>query len=376
MKNALLPLAFLILSTALTAQQSSEWSRVYTFDDSIIEMNTAHVTFGGRNIARVRFRWTSDQPETLSGEAQVKYKSRLEVIEFNCSDRRYRPYDIILFDATGKVIRSQEMNPPVEWRAVSDRMMEKLFTPACELIERKTHPPVVSNEEIELEKAAKFALSFSQQLEEAKDFNPLIKRFFAPHYLRGYLKDQEDNWFLNLNRETAAKAKRAELERFYVALMNSGYLSCLYFASQFPADPDQPIDENKLPSPDLIQLIKNDPYSLTYKSKGDNFDYLAEKIVSVEQLRSYTDLLEKIAAFMRSKVMNIRAERSSPYQDMLEEWDWTVGLYHPGVRICTRECLGFPKGTRLIEINVPVFHLQLAETKGEFKIVSAMPYFQ
>jgi len=381
MKLMFLSFVLLLSSTSLWAQQLPEWYRVYTFDESIIEMNTSQVTFGGKDIARVRFRWTFDQPEPLSGEPQLKYKSRLEVMEFNCSEKRYRLYELTFFDAAGKVIHSEEMNPPAEWRTVtSGSMMEKLFAPACELIKQKTRTPVltpvVSGDAIELEKAAKYALSFSQSLERAKDFKPIIEKFFAADYLNGYLHDMDTNWFLNLNRDTAAKVGPAELQRFYIALMNTGYLSCLYFISQYPSDSDKSIPEEKLIPTDVVRLIKNHPYTATYKRKTGNYDYLAENIDSVERLRSYTDLLERTGALMRKHVISVGAEHSKEYRSMLEDWDWTFDLYQPKVRICAGECLGLPNGTRLFEVNVPMFHLQLAEIKGELRIVSAMDYFQ
>ena len=123
-------------------------------------------------------------------------------------------------------------------------------------------------------------------------------------------------------------------------------------------------------------MIKTHPYTAAYKHGADNFDYLAEKIDSVERLRSYTDLMEKISALMRKHVVAARAEHSKEYRAMLESWDWTFDLYHPKVRICAAECFGLPKGTKLFEVNVPIFHLQIAEIKGEMRIVSAMDDFQ
>ncbi len=269
MKLTFLPFVLLLASTRLTAQQLPEWYRVYTFDESMIEMNTAQVTFGGKDIGRVRFRWTFNQLETLSGEPRVKYKTRLEVMEFNCPDRRYRLYDVTLFDQSGKVIRKEEMNPPDEWRTVrSGSMMARLLAPACELIEARSHPPppvspVASSKAIELEKVAKYALSFSQSLEEAKDFKPIIEKFFVADYLNGYLHDDESNWFLNLNRDTAAEISRAELQRFYVASLNAGYLSCLYLISQYPSESEVPVTDEKLIPPDIVQLIKGHPYTAT-----------------------------------------------------------------------------------------------------------------
>jgi hypothetical protein len=373
-------LVILLSSTYLTAQLP-EWYRVYTFDESIIEMNTSKVTFGGKDIARVRFRWTFDKPETLSGEPQRKYKSRLEVMEFNCAERRYRLYDVSFYDAAGKVVRSEEMNPPDEWRTVgSGSVMESLFTPACKLIEKVVHRPVVSpavsRDAIESERVAKYALSFSQSLERTKDFKPIIEKFFAANYLDGYLHDNDTNWFFNLDRNTAAKLGRADLQRFYVALLNANYLSSVYLTSQYPSDSNSRVPDEKLLPPDIVQLIKDHPYTATYKRDAGNYDYLAEKIDSIGRLRSYTDLLEKIAALMRKQVINVRAERSKGYTSMLEDWDWTFGLYQPKARICGVDCLGLPQGTRLFEVNVPVFRLQVAEIKGQLKIISAIDYFQ
>jgi hypothetical protein len=380
MKLRLLPFVFLLSSTCLTAQQLPEWYRVYTFDESIVEMNTSKLLLGG-NIGRVRFRWTFDQPEALRGNPQLKYKSRLEEIEFNCADKRYRLYEVTFLDAAGKIIRSEEMSPPYEWYAVrSGSVMETIFAPACDLIERNIRKLMgtkdKSDDELELKRVAKYALSFSQSLEQTKDFKPIIEKFFAADYLNGYLHDADTNWFLNLDRNTAAKLSRAELQRFYVALLNANYLSCLYLISQYPADSDSPVPDEKLLPPDVVQLIKGHPYTTAYKLEAGSDDYLAENIDQVERLRSYTDLLERIAALMRKHVMSVQAERSKEYKSMLEDWDRTFALYQPKVRVCALDCLGLPQGTRLFEVNVPVFRLQLAEISGQLRVVSAIDYFR
>jgi hypothetical protein len=358
---------FLFSSSPLFAQQLPTWYRVYTFDESIIEMNTAQVTFGGKDVARVRFRWTFNQPEVVSGEPQLRFKRRLEVIEFNCSAKRFRPFDITLFDSAGKLVRHDEVNPPAEWRAViSGSMMEKLLVPACALIERRTHPPAVASDEKDLEKVSKFVRSFVQRLEQTKDFKPVVEKFFAADYLDGYLHDGNTNWFLNLNRETAASASRAELQRFYVALLNSGYLSFVYLLSQYPYAAEGGIPEEKLIPPDVLEFIDNHPYTAKYKRRPDSYDFLAENIDSVERLRSYIDLLEGIAGLMRRRVTSVGPENSRDYQRMLEDLD------APTASNCAADCLGLPKGTQIFDVSVPLFHLQVAEIKGELKVISAI----
>lgn len=374
MKVVILMSLLLLVSTSLFAQETSVWERVYTFDDSTIEMNTGLLTYGGKNIARVRFRWTFDQLETLNVDGRLQYKSQLEVIEFNCGDKRYRPYEITYFDAQGNSLRKDEMNPPVDWRTVGHSSMgDKLFEAGCAFIDRKTRPPTDTAQATEFEKVTKFALSFSENLEQTKDFTPVIQRFFVTDYLSGYLHDQDTNWFLNLNRATAENASPAELHRFYAASLNANYLSCLYFISQSPAEGTVP--DLKLVPPDVLAFIDHYPYTATYKGKLANYDYMADNIDTADRLRSYTNLLEGVAALMREHVINIRAERSKEYRDMLDDWDWTFQLYQPKIRTCASECLGLPKGTKLYEINVPIFHLQVAEIKGELKIVSAIDYF-
>lgn len=370
MKVLLLSVAFLLVSTSSFAQrQSSEWQRVYTFDDSIIEMNTANVIIGG-NIARVRFRWTFDQPQVIDGKSQLKYNSRLEVIEFNCTDQRFRPYETALLDLAGKAIRYEGSDPQAKWRTPSGVMMDKLMSSGCELMARKLKPPALQDE-LDLQRVAEYALSLSQRLEQTKDLKPIVEKFFVDDYLDRYLSDRKSNWFWNLNRETAARASRAELQRFYIALLNTGYLNCQYYVSQYAYAARGSFPEEKLIPADIIELLESHPYTARYKGKGDNYDYLAENIDSIERLRSYTDLLEKVSALMREHVVATDAEHSKDYQEILEYWD----LYQPKARACDTECLGLPKGTRLFEVDVPVFRLQIAVMKGKLVVVSATDYF-
>lgn len=150
-----------------------------------------------------------------------------------------------------------------------------------------------------------------------------------------------------------------------------GYLSSVYLISQYPDAVGGSISEDRLIPPAIVKLIDNHPYTAKYKGKLSGYDFLAEQINSLERLRRYTDLLEGIGALMRRHVLSAGAEQSRQYQAALENWD----LYLPKALTCAADCLGLPKGTRLFEVNVPVFHLQLAEIKGRLRIVSATELF-
>jgi hypothetical protein len=146
-----LPCALLLLSSVLSAAQDKKgmWQRVYTGEDSIIEIDTSKVTFVEYSTAkkvtftygtgRARFRTIYSRPEVLK-ETGVKFKSRLETLEFNCAPNtaRYRLYEATLLDEKGKVIRTFGWDPAAEWKeAKHGGMMEKLSGAACALIDEK-----------------------------------------------------------------------------------------------------------------------------------------------------------------------------------------------------------------------------------------------
>ena len=370
MRIALLLLLFAFSAVALRAQSAPEWARVYTFDESWIEMNTSLVTPISKDVSRVRFRWTFDEPQSLGGAPEVKYQSRLEVFEFNCSLKQYRPYHLTFFDAAGNIAAIRDK--PLEWRDVRrGGMVEKLFVPGCDLIKGRTAKPDAAADKTQLEKVALFAHDFAGELEKTKDFNPLIDRFFVTNYLDGYLGDQQTNRFANLSRDTAAKLSHAELQRFYVSLMNTGYLSSLYVISQLTSDPDAPTSVEKLLPPDVLDAVKNHPYTTQYKVSDSDFNFLADNIDSADRLQSYTALLESISALLRQHVNAAKAAESQKWIAMQKAWK----LYQPKGAVCAHNCLGLPAGTKIFDVDVPVFRLRVAEISGELRVVSATSRF-
>lgn len=367
----LVTLIFLLCPIGVSSQTQPEWTRVYTFDESVIDMNTSVITRITTDVTRVRFRWTFAQSQSFNDTTSLKYQSQLEVMELNCSKETYRPYHLTFLSAAGEILRVEDS--PGEWQSIAPgSMTEKLFIPACTLINKKTVAKTVAATkapvEAKLEKVARYSSDFAQQLAQEKNFKPVIKKFFAADFLDGYLSDPRHNWFFNLNQDVARKLSRKELERYYVAAINAGYLSAVFLISQSASeDEDRPATEKLLP-PDVLQLVDTHPYTTKYRQQASNYNFLAEQVDSVERLRSYTDLLEKIGLLMRAHVVRVDAEKSMSYREMLDESD----LYDPKVRKCARDCLGgLPDGSKLFEVNVPLLRLQVAEFGGRLKVVSA-----
>src|SRR5215471_6451720 len=199
-----LPTALLLISCSfVSAQKLHEWSRVYTFDESIIEMNTSRVVLGG-DIGRITFRWIFNQPEPLPGNANAKYKTRLETVEFKCPDHLYRYYEVSLLDSNGKTISTELMRPPYTWRPIKlSAVMSTISIPACALIARNSDPETaksIAEERVESEKQTKFALSVRETLEHSLDFKQVVDKFFVSDFPQRYLNDTDRNWFYNLDR--------------------------------------------------------------------------------------------------------------------------------------------------------------------------------
>ena len=352
---------------AANAQALTEWHRVYTFDESTLELNTSVVTPISKDVNRVRFRWTFKTPQSLG---KLRYQSELEVIELNCEAKTFRTYHLTFLDAAGQIVSINDS--PGEWQHISHGYMsERLFNSGCELIAKKFHPAPPRPDDEGREKVAHFAYDFAQELERAKDFKPLINRFFVANYLSGYLDDSQTNWFMNLDREIARRVSRAELQRFYVAQMNAGYLTSQYIISQLTTEPEDAAAARKLLPNDVLALVRNHSYTRHYQRSQGDYDFLGEKIDSVERLRSYTDLLERISSLMRTHVRSVRASHSQQWRDLTEEWE----LYHPIQTVCDTGCRGLPAGTKLFAVNVPVFRLEVAAIAGNLKVVSAVSRF-
>jgi hypothetical protein len=155
--------------------------------------------------------------------------------------------------------------------------------------------------------------------------------------------------------------------------MNAVYVSSLYLIERTPSDfPERASLEQlkRLVTPDVLELIANHPYTIAHKK--NDYDFLSEKIDDLRQLRSYTDLLEKLVTQMRKHIGRSAGEHSEQYREIAE----SSALYQPKVRVCSESCLGLPPGTKLFDVNIPLFHLQIAETSGQLRVVSANYSFQ
>lgn len=115
---------------SIQAQETKDkWRRVFTGEDSIIELNVSSPRFVPSHIMRVEFRTTFSKPEKLSSTSDLRYKSRLETIDFKLNEHRYRLFQTTIMDEAGKALSSYKATTDDEWRVVKPGgVMERLFS--------------------------------------------------------------------------------------------------------------------------------------------------------------------------------------------------------------------------------------------------------
>ena len=120
----------IIVSTTcfcLQAQTKDKWQRVYTADDSVIDINLSSSALEAEHVLRVEFRTTRAKPEKVAANQSAKYKRRIETISFKLNQNRYRLAEVVWFDSEGARLNSYTTSAD-DWRVLKPGgVMEKLF---------------------------------------------------------------------------------------------------------------------------------------------------------------------------------------------------------------------------------------------------------
>lgn len=121
-----------LLPISIRAQQESDkWQRVYTGDESIIEINASSLRFAPDRILRVGFRTVLSKSGSLATTPGAKYKSRVETIDFKLNEKQYRLCETTFLDAQGRTLQSYTATSLEGWRVLKQGgVMERLFNAA------------------------------------------------------------------------------------------------------------------------------------------------------------------------------------------------------------------------------------------------------
>jgi hypothetical protein len=117
----------LLATSALAQSEAGTWQRVYTGEDSVIDFNTSSLQFDEKQVLRMKIRTVLKSLETLRDDPQIKVKTRVETIEFNLLQKVYRLTEVVMFDSSGKTVRTFPVNS-TEWKPIkAGGMMDRLY---------------------------------------------------------------------------------------------------------------------------------------------------------------------------------------------------------------------------------------------------------
>jgi len=125
----------LFVAGTIVAQDSDpKWQRVVTSPDANIDVSTSSLLLESTRIISARFKTTLSKSELVGGTTGVKFKNRIETIQFSANDSKYRIADTRLLDSSGKVVyASANEDPKAGWKPMKAGTAQLLYGAARQL---------------------------------------------------------------------------------------------------------------------------------------------------------------------------------------------------------------------------------------------------
>ncbi len=109
-------------------QEKARWQRVYTGEDSVIEINALSLQFEPEHVVRATYRTVLSKAESLPEKSGTKYKNRVEIIAFSAAGRRYRFEEVRWLDARENVVHSYQTAANADWKVFKiGGIMDQMF---------------------------------------------------------------------------------------------------------------------------------------------------------------------------------------------------------------------------------------------------------
>ena len=115
----------------LPRDPQKEWQRIVTGPDSTTDLSTQSLVLEPNGIFRAKFRTTFSKSEKSFEKPGVKYKTRLETIQFDSRKYLYRILGSALLDSSEKPVFTADV--PGDWRPVRGRTAGVLYSAASRL---------------------------------------------------------------------------------------------------------------------------------------------------------------------------------------------------------------------------------------------------
>lgn len=121
----------LLAGIGRTQIDTDHWLRVLTEDTFLIDVNRTSLVIESENVISAKFRTRSTASEPLPGNSGLRYKDRIDHIQFSIGDGRYRVASSLFLDSEGNVALS--VPTPADWNTLRSRSKNLLYSAARQL---------------------------------------------------------------------------------------------------------------------------------------------------------------------------------------------------------------------------------------------------
>lgn len=263
------------------------------------------------------------------------------------------------------------------------------------------------DEELE---ARSVAEQFARRIEDSDDLVSIVDDLYVKDFAQRLGHEPADRFLVPVDWELASQVKGNELSRYHIAALRFSYLYTMLYgvwhythlpsANVKPEDSEKELKPEGIFPPRVIALFKDDPalaeLMIEESKKREEVENAAETngeskeqavddgskkrtedndltIKSIERLRGFVSTLEQVVAIMREHLRSLPVPQTLQHMmDSVREPDQETDLEPRNLRaiILAGDNLGAPQGTRLICVNVLIFHMDMIRVDGQLKILN------
>ena len=236
-------------------------------------------------------------------------------------------------------------------------------------------------------------------IREKQDISPLIGEMFVSDFPERLPKMAAHGSLLFLGEGVIERAERDDLTRYYVAFNNLLLWGGMYYAdaeerlrANAPEGAEDDLSlEDALPL-DVLELFKNDPllrplFASEEKTREAGNAVTANKwggqeseskiddeadtrfIKTVEQLRALTQTLEKAIDLYRRHLSSAQVKQVLKRFRATAQEDGST-LMRPRLTVLSKDWYGYPRGTRVVCVDVLLFHVDFIKIEDTYKILA------
>lgn len=226
--------------------------------------------------------------------------------------------------------------------------------------------------------ANEFSHKFSDRLLRTKNIEPLINEYFVNDFIKQSLHNEYESSFFFLTKNEIPINRTSKFKRFYVAQTNFMVLFMLYNFGHPDVDLDKMGDNPELYFPRSVRRsLRRDPYFEALFKRLDGAEIEPKVLTENEKeflFDNYLRLTERLSRILRKSTGGVRLENTKKWKESQAFFDDYLGAYIPRKESCDDNCYGFPKGTQLIYVEIPLFGLVLAKIDGKLRVINFLSF--